>query len=350
MEKINFNYKSNPIFGKGQQRKRRFFTYFYALAILAMLITPTIIVLLPKETERGNNDHDAKLIEQKIYNVNQQAIEIEVLRTKTNEVEKVPLEMYVKSVVAAEMPVNFELEALKAQAVAARTYIINHLLHKIDDDKIITDTTDHQVYRNKEELAAQWGADFEQKWDKINQAVNLTEGLVITFDEQPITPTFFSMSNGYTEDAKNYWGNELPYLKSVESKWEEHLPNFIDQKVMTKQEINSLLQIELAQKVAVEVKRTPSNRVKEINIDGKLFSGREIREKLNLRSSDFTISQKDNYLIFTTKGYGHGVGMSQYGANEMAKIGKTYKEILSYYYQGVDLMPLASFETVLASK
>src|SRR5699024_6437836 len=159
-----------------------------------------------------------------------------------------------------------------------------------------------------------------------------TENLIITYENEPITPTFFSMSNGYTEDAQHYWGNELPYLKSVESKWEEDLPNFKTQEIFTRNEMNELLNIQLAhgKRVSINMKHTPSKRVREVQLSNHTFTGREIREKLNLRSTDFTIEQKNNHFIFTTKGYGHGVGMSQYGANGMAEEGKTYDEILSY--------------------
>lgn len=238
------------------------------------------------------------------------------------------------------MPADFALEALKAQAIAARTYVINHLIH--EKDKLISDTTEHQVYRNKRELQSLWGTDFQWKWEKIWKAVEETEQIIITYNDKPITPTFFSMSNGYTEDAKHYWGNEFPYLKSVESKWEETLPNFITQEIFTIDEINNMLDLTLnhLESIPINIKRTPSNRVGELMIADRKFTGREIREKLNLRSTDFTIKQKDNHFIFTTKGYGHGVGMSQYGANGMAEEGKTYKEILTHYYKDIQLSEL----------
>src|SRR5699024_8594459 len=120
----------------------------------------------------------------------------------------------------AEMPADFEIEALKAQAVAARTYVVNHLVHNNDEQAVMTDTTEHQVYKNEAELKDLWGSDYRWKMDKITNAVMATENEIITYNNEPITPTFFSMSNGYTEDAEAYWGNDLPYLKSVESKWE----------------------------------------------------------------------------------------------------------------------------------
>lgn len=283
-------------------------------------------------------------LEQPVFNeITNEAspIEVSIKRSETEEIETIPLEQYVASVVSSEMPATFHSNALKAQAIAARTYIVNHLLR--DEDEVISDTTNHQVYRDKTELQTLWGADFHWKWEKINRAVNETEGLIITYENEPITPTFFSMSNGYTEAAEHYWGNELPYLKSVESKWEEGLPNFKTQEIFTITELNTLLDTQLSQGVAIpiHVTRTPSQRVNEVKINNQTYTGRQIREKLGLRSTDFTIEQKNNHFIFTTKGYGHGVGMSQYGANGMAEEGKTYEQILSYYYQNITISELS---------
>lgn len=309
-----------------------------AIFISLIIVIPSFVVQIDgdgNETTRADSTAEDPVFNE--INVEHPLIEVTIQRSETDEIETIPLEQYVASVVASEMPAQFELDALKAQAIAARTYIVNHLLH--EDEELISDTTNHQVYRNKSELQSLWGTDFHWKWEKINRAVAETESLIITYENEPITPTFFSMSNGYTEDAEHYWGNELPYLKSVESKWEEDLPNFVTQEVFTFAEINELLNttIQNGSKISVKVNRTPSNRVSEVQIAEQSFSGRSIREKLNLRSTDFTIEQKNNHFIFTTKGYGHGVGMSQYGANGMAEEGKTYDEIITYYYNDVSI-------------
>lgn len=326
---------------KRTTRQRKIFT----ITAIVIAISMTLIVLLPTfvvQVAKGDSTTETKYNDETSFSNDEttSVIEVSVERNDSKVVETVPLETYVASVVASEMPADFELDALKAQAVAARTYIVNHILH--ENEETISDTVDHQVYRNKEELQSLWGADFHWKWEKINRAVKETESEIITYDKQPITPTFFSMSNGYTEDAKYYWGNELPYLKSVESKWEEQLPNFKTQEVFTIHELEERLQVQLPDNnsVPTKIKRTPSNRVGEVQIGNNTFTGREIREKLNLRSTDFSITQRDNHFIFTTKGYGHGVGMSQYGANGMAKEGKTYKEIITYYYKDVSISRL----------
>lgn len=318
-----------------------------------MLIVPTIIVMLSTEPEVQEvsvdmNQND----ENNDENINLPSFDVKVKRSGDGEIETVPLEDYVINVVASEMPAEFEVEALKAQAIAARTYIVNHLLLSDNEEFIITDETEHQVYQNVDELKQNWGKDFQWKLDKITDAVHATQGKIITYKEEPITPTFFSMSNGYTEDAENYWGNDLPYLKSVESKWEVDNPKFTEQKILTLHEVSNKLGVSLPENKAVTIKmeRTNSNRVDTLYMDDSKFSGRTIREKLGLRSNDFTVKQKDNHLIFTTKGYGHGVGMSQYGANGMAQEGKNYKEILTYYYQDVEISTISESAPALVAK
>lgn len=324
--------------------------------LMVILLIPTLIVMFPspgstppaeneKITDEGETSEEIEL----------ETVNVAVQRTNSDEIEKVPLEEYVTSVVASEMPAEFELEALKAQAIAARTYIVNHLLlhdEEDDEDVVVTDSTEHQVYQSKADLKNTFGKDYHWKMDKVEEAVAATANEIITYDEQPITPTFFSMSNGYTEDAENYWGNELPYLKSVESKWEEDNPKFTEQTVFTIEEVNERIGVQLpsGSKLPIDIKRTDSNRVSEINLNGNSFSGREMREKLDLRSNDFSVAQKDNHLIFTTKGYGHGVGMSQYGANGMAKEGKSYKDIIHHYYQDVEISTITEAAPTLVSK
>lgn len=317
-----------------------------------ILILPTIIVLLPKGQIEGAVITEVETVF-KAESIEVPSLEVSIKRSKTGEVETVPLESYVLSVVASEMPAEFEVEALKAQAVAARTYIVNHLLQQTDQaDYIISDTTEHQVYKNDHELKAVWGDDFHWKWDKVSGAVLATEGEILTYDLAPITPTFFSMSNGYTENAEDYWGTALPYLKKVESKWEEDLPMFTEQKILSFAEVSEGLGVELStgKTIPIKIERTSSGRVNEIDIADMKMSGREVREKLQLRSNDFTITQKNNHFIITTKGYGHGVGMSQYGANGMAGEGRRYEEILLYYYQGVELKLIKEAAATLVLK
>src|SRR5699024_802281 len=258
----------------------------------------------------------------------------------TDQVESIPLEQYVVSVVASEMPAEFELEALKEQALAARTYIIQYLLatDSLDQEKPITDTVQHQVYRNEAELQEQWGANYHRNIEKITEAVLSTAGEIITYDQLPITPAFFSTSNGKTENAEDYWENALPYLVSVDSPWDTDSPKYLDQKSIPIDQVEQQLGVAFTEPISeAQITYTESHRVETIELAGKTFTGRAIRETFDVRSTDFEIEQKYDHLVFTTKGFGHGVGMSQYGANGMAEEGKTYQEILTHYYQGIEI-------------
>lgn len=311
---------------------------FILAGILLFVITilPTLIVI-PFAEATTNIDWEESH-EQTITEDDTNQPYVAVMRSQTGEIEEVPLEKYVISVVASEVPADFEIEAIKAQAVAARTYIVQKLAQSTSGEYDVTDTVDHQVYKNFDELRNIWGVDYSWKMNKIMQAVEETKGKILTYDGKPITAAFFSTSNGYTENAEDYWQNEIPYLKSVQSPWDEQSPKFIQQEIFELSEV--LQKLNLGNHSAIQVSnivKTQSNRIKEITINGKTFTGREVRELLGLRSNDFTIEQKGTHIIFTTKGFGHGVGMSQYGANGMAKEGKTYEEIVKHYYQGIDI-------------
>ena len=332
---------------------------FTATLLFIMFLIPSIIVVPFKEDNKATQAS----IETAVTKETKKAVEslespfqVNVFRTEENEVEEIPLEEYVINVVASEMPAEFELEALKAQALAARTYIVRFLKQVTDEglpaDADVTDTVQHQVYKNNDELRQIWGTDYHWKMEKITEAVAATQGEIITYEKEPITPAFFSTSNGYTEDSENYWQNALPYLRTVESPWDEELsPKFLDQTVLTVAQVEQKLGVNLSNQVQdFQITRTDSKRVDQATIGGKTFTGREIREKLALPSNDFTITKKNDHYVFTTKGYGHGVGMSQYGANGMAKEGKNYQDIITYYYQGTTIQPLEQAAPTLLAK
>lgn len=278
--------------------------------------------------------------------------DISVMRVSNEEVENIPVEQYVAGVVSSEMPSEFEMEALKAQAVAARTFTVNFLLNgEKNDNYDLTDTTQHQVYKSEQELQEQWGPEYHEKMNKINQAVKETEGQIITYDSAPITASFFSTSNGYTENSEDYWEGEVDYLRSVESPWDEESPEFSMQTTLTVAEVSEALEIPLQddKEIPMEISHTDSGRVAEISIAGNAFTGPEFRDKLGLRSSDFTIEQSDGHLIFTTQGFGHGVGMSQFGANGMAAEGKNYDDIIHHYYTDVEISQIGEIAPTLVS-
>ncbi|HHW35838.1 MAG TPA: stage II sporulation protein D [Bacillales bacterium] len=322
-----------------------------ALFTLILLI-PTLLVL-PFTTEKhtlnphGNSAVPASATKQ-TPTLQEPAIEVAVYRSKTKKIDNIPLEEYVKGVVASEMPAEFEMEALKAQALTARTYIVKQLLGSepisAPEGAVVTDTVMHQVYKGPEELRETWGAaNYDWKMDRITMAIEATKGQIITYNNEPITASFFSTSNGFTENSEDYWKNSFPYLRSVESPWDKASPKFKDQVVLSIADFEKKLNVKVESDIIGEItSRTKGNRVAQVKINDKSFDGREVREKLGLRSSDFTWEKQGTNVVITTKGYGHGVGMSQYGANGMATEGKTFKDIITHYYQGAAISNIDS--------
>ncbi|WP_242985896.1 stage II sporulation protein D [Oceanobacillus zhaokaii] len=349
---IPFTHRNTIHFNRGSRVWRAPTIIILASLMMIILVIPTLVVV-PFGNENKQEASSIDMEKKEEIEIEQSPLSIEVMRHATETVEDLPLETYVAGVVAAEMPIEFELEALKAQALAARTFTVNHLLHgNRGSEYDLTDTVTHQVYKNELDLQKQWGSNFTANMNKIKEAVNATKGEIITYQDAPITAQFFSTSNGFTENSEDYWENELPYLRSVESPWDKESPKYLDQGTFSIDEVEAALQIELPRSVALnlEITRTESGRVKELAIEGHTFSGREIRDKLKLRSNDFKIDQNNNHLVFTTKGNGHGVGMSQYGANGMAMEGKTYQEIIKHYYQGVEINTVTDTAPTLVAK
>lgn len=256
------------------------------------------------------------------------------LKLNNGSVISIDLEEYIIGVVGAEMPASFNIEALKAQAVAARTYAMD----KVSNSQTLTATTSSQCYKTNDELKKDWGNSFSIYYSKIKEAVTATKGQVLKYNGKYIDAVYFSMSNGKTEDAQNVWGNSFGYLKSVDSPYDANLPKTVQSTTIPKSVVSSKLGITVNSLSEINiVSKTVGDRVNIVNIGGKNFTGLEVRAKLNLRSTDFTISESGDNFIFTTKGYGHGVGMSQYGANEMGKRGYSYINILTHYYTGVTI-------------
>ena len=316
---------------------------------LFILLIPALLVLpsLGKDA-KGELAEEPKEKSEWTALLNDPAVEVAVYRTGSEEIEKFPLEQYIVGVVAAEMPAEFELEALKAQALAARTYVVRQLnlgnTEGLPKGAVVSDSVSHQVFKSEAELKKSWGSEFEEKINKIRQAVAQTAGQVITYDGQPIDASFFSTSNGFTENSEDYWENEIPYLRSVESPWDKESPKFTQEKSFTVQEFEQKLGIKVSKDdIGKVLSRTEGERIEQIQIGGKVFTGREVREKLELASSDFSWVLRGDEIIVTTEGYGHGVGMSQYGANGMAKAGKTYQDIVTHYYQNVTISEAEPF-------
>ena len=261
------------------------------------------------------------------------------VKTKEEEIKELDIESYIVGVLAGEVPASFETEALKAQAVASRSYAIYKILHNTDKNYDVLSDITNQVYITKEEMKEKWGTSYTYYLNRIEDAVNSTKNEVMYYDDEIIEAFYFSMSNGATEDAKSVFQEDLPYIKSVSSSWDnESLNNFLVTTKFTLEEFCSKLKLESCQSIQIDaVNYSGSNRVNSIVINNQKFKGTEIRSLLNLRSTDFSIDINENEIAITTKGYGHGVGMSQYGANGMAKEGYNYKDILNYYYQDITI-------------
>ncbi|MEW8972033.1 MAG: stage II sporulation protein D [Mesobacillus sp.] len=330
-----------------------------AILFAVTLLIPSLLVLPFMEDKAGGKLGEELQREAKdtaAVPTADSAVEVAVYRTALSKTEKLPLDEYLIGVVAAEMPAEFELEALKAQALSARTYYVKQMLSPnkvgVPEGAQLNDTEIHQVFKNKEELKKQWGVDYKWKMKKIAEAVKATDGQVLTFDGAPIDATFFSTSNGFTENSEEYWSNSLPYLRSVESPWDLESPKFRNQTVMTVADVEAKLGVKLpnSPEIGKVISRTTGNRVAKIDIGGKVLTGKEVRDKLGLRSSDFTWELKGNNVVITTEGFGHGVGMSQYGANGMATEGKNYQDIVKHYYKGVEISEAESMLTKVTAK
>lgn len=271
------------------------------------------------------------------FNFNSNSV-VRVYREKLDRVDKVPIEEYVVGVLSGEVPVSFEIEALKAQAVASRTYVMYQIKNNIKHDYDVVDSVTNQVYLDNEMLKKEWKDNYTDNINKIKKAVLDTSGEYLEYDGKIVEALFFSTSTGMTENSEEIFSNEVPYLKSVISTWDEISPAYTDSKSYSKEEFYNLLNLQYQEKINIEViNRTSTGRIQEIKINDKVFTGKEVCSKLSLRSTFFEILEYDDKVVINTKGYGHGVGMSQYGAEGMALEGYTYDEILKYYYSGVEI-------------
>lgn len=278
---------------------------------------------------------------------------IRLLHKKTGEVEEVELDEYLCHVVSAEMPADYELEALKAQAVVARTYTIYKAKNKKHDNAdICDDSTCCQAWISKEERLARWEeSKQESNWQKIEQCVKETQGKIITYQNEPINAFFHANSGGTTELPVNVWGGSgFPYLQVVQTAGEEGYTQYASEAEFTNEELIEKLktkyediQINFEDNEAIKIlEYTDSNRVKTVKFGNHEISGVEARTIFGLRSTNFEITKEDNKVKFTVKGYGHGVGMSQTGADTMAKQGNNYEEIIKHFYVGIEIKEINS--------
>lgn len=275
---------------------------------------------------------------------------IKLLHIESGQTEEINLDEYLYGVVSAEMPASYEIEALKAQAVVARTYTIYQIQNngnKHEGAHICDSYQCCQAWISKEERFSKWEEkERENNWQKITKAVNETAGKIITYEGNPINAFFHSNSGGVTESSVNIWGGvEYPYLKSVETSGEDGYSQYNSEVTLTQEELLSKIKekypdvkIDFNTENSIQIlEYTDSGRVRTIKFGNIQVAGTEARTILGLKSTNFVVNKKDSNIIFSVTGYGHGVGMSQTGADSLAKAAKGYEEIIKHFYTGVDI-------------
>ncbi len=272
---------------------------------------------------------------------------IAVFRTVNNETVNITMHEYICGSVAAEMPLAYEKEAIKAQAVACYTNALRlkSANNSTDESDISDNTAVHQGYIDKSERKEKWGKDFEKYEEKLQNAVSEVENQAIYYNNKLCVAAFSAISNGKTEDAKNLWGTDVPYLKSVKSQGDKlsagyastlsfNKDDFI--KILKKNDIdtNNIHSLKSTIKIT---ENSSAGTVLKCKVNGKAFTGEEVRKIFSLRSPTFTVKCTDTAVTFSVTGYGHGIGLSQYGSNYLAQQGYDYKEILKHYYTGIEI-------------
>ena len=323
---------------------------FILLFILVIFIFP-IIFLNKNENNVGADDsvrHKIKELSIESYNYSKYKT-IKLLHKKNCKVEEMNLDEYIANVVSAEMPVKFNIEALKAQAIVARTYTIYKITkskkHKEAD--ICDDSNCCQAWISKDDRLKKWNKyKANDNWNKIIKAVNETKGKIITYKGKPINAFFHANSGGKTDVPLYVWGGEgYPYLQVVETSGEENYSQYKSEAEFNKKDFEKLIkekhsnfEIDYNKEDCISIKeRDSSNRVKNVKFGNLVLSGVEARTILGLKSANFEVQIIDEKIKFTVIGYGHGVGMSQTGADSLAKQGKNYEEIIKHFYKGVEI-------------
>lgn len=330
---------------------KRIVAYMLFLIFLCMLIP---IIFTNRRIEKVNG----KLVENEEVKQEQPKEEysykqygtIKLLHEKANTVEEIKIDEYLYGVVSSEMPASFEIEALKAQAVAARTYTIykiNNNDKKHGEADICDNSACCQAWISKEDRLQKWNEQSRNEyWAKIVEAVDSTKGKIITYNEKPINAFFHANSGGATEAPVNVWGgSNYPYLQTVATLGEDAYTQYSSEVTVTKEEFKNKiiekhadLDIDFSKADSIKITEyTEGNRVKNLKVGNLNLSGVEIRNIFGLRSANFKIDIQENNIKFAVIGYGHGVGMSQTGADSLAKQGKKYDEIIKHYYTGVEI-------------
>lgn len=329
---------------------------FFQVLIIFILIIFVLPAICTRKTvntsadtnsyeENSSNTDDIPVYDYSNYGT------IKLYHSKTDSIEELPIDEYLYGVVSAEMPATYEIEALKAQAIVSRTYTLYQIINgknKHGEAELCDDSKCCQAWISKDDRFAKWKEDVrENNWNKIVTSVKETSGKIIVYDGKPIGAFFHSNSGGKTENVANVWGsNNMPYLQSVETSGEDDYSQYSSEVVLKKEELQDKLKqkyddisIDFSVEKPIEIlEYTESNRVKTIRFGNKNLSGTEARSLLGLKSTMFKFNIDGDNIIFSVIGYGHGVGMSQTGADSMAKNGSNCDEIIKHFYTGVDII------------
>ena len=310
--------------------------FFTALVFSVLLIT--LPLLSVKKVSHETAIKTAVTVSAKAEN-NKSGESFKVLLPDGKTVETLSCEDYIFGVVAAEMPALYETEALKAQAVAAYTFAVRRKAQNTGKEyDISADSTVDQSYISLEDAKIKWGENWAEYEEKIRSAIKSVAGKAVYYKGDIALTVYHAVSSGKTENAKDIWGGKYKYLCSTDSVCDKLSPNYLSAASFTFDEIKNLLgsQFDFS-KGDIKCEKTDVGTVKTLTVGGGEISGDNVREKLSLRSANFTVKREENTVVFEVKGYGHGVGMSQYGADYMAKQGADYIEILKHYYKGVKI-------------
>ena len=334
--------------------------YIKVYATICILIVISIIISMLVIKKWENKDRQSENIKEKIDEIkkydekNKVPKDIRLKITKTGEVVVLDIDEYLKGVVPSEMPPSYDIEALKAQAVVARTYTYEKMKRKGHKDCDVCDNyACCQAYYNKEKILEIWKErGFDEKtrnnyWNKVEEAVNSTNNVVITYKGEYIKAYFHANSGGKTEASTEIWGKEnLPYLVPVESLGEENHKYYKSEVKLTISELEEKLNKGSDRKCSIDVNKedsieilghTVSGRVSNVKIGNNIYEATSLRTSLGLKSTNFTIERDENIVVFKVTGYGHGLGLSQTGSNYYASKGWTFDKIIEHYYTGVDI-------------
>ena len=311
------------------------------LVLVVIILIPIAIFTAPDKIAEESVSPEVLNISLDLPVENEQDEEVQValsVNEDKSDAFVMDLEDYVVGVVAGEMPASFSMEALKAQAVASRTFA----MYKMDtiSDYVLSTSINDQVYITVNEMKENWGDDFAYYYERVKEAVDSTEGEVLMYQGNVASTYYFAISNGYTDDALTVFNEDKDYLVSVSSPWDKNFQSYTSTYTLSKEDFCHKLDITCDDILVSNVVRAANNYVRKITINGTTFTGIDVFQKLNLKSTDFTITVNKDSVSILTYGFGHGVGMSQYGALGMANDGYTYQDILAHYYPNTEIQKL----------